>query len=187
MPINFLIVGLCARDYGKLSLQGKEDYDDDHFAPLAKANLCEIVCPFPKELDGIVPRDPPYRLRHRASGRMWTEDSMGPIGKARNEWEVIYLEKSEIRQLELKYGSGGYDWEVWQRKNWGVKWGTYGTKVHELGGDWSPVLIEFQTPWTAPSKNVMAKIDDYLCETYCLENISWMYHDPGSRTTGVVR
>jgi hypothetical protein len=69
-------------------------------------------------------------------------------------------------------------WYEWAIDNWGTKWGTYATIVRELGGDGSPILIEFQSAWGPPNGETMRKITEYLCETYCLSKIKWIGHDP---------
>lgn len=66
--------------------------------------------------------------------------------------------------------------------NWGTKWGTYATRVHHLGGDCSPILIEFQSALGPPNPETMRKITEYLCDTYCLKNIKWIGHDPSDGT-----
>jgi len=70
------------------------------------------------------------------------------------------------------------NWYIWAIDNWGTKWGTYETRVHQLGGDGSPILIEFQSAWDPPNRETMRKITNYLRETYCLDNIKWIGHNP---------
>ena len=71
------------------------------------------------------------------------------------------------------------------RQAFGTKWGTYHTKVHNLGGDGSPVLIEFECAWGPPNMRTMRAIDAYLCNTYMLKNIVWAGHDPYDNSTEV--
>lgn len=70
------------------------------------------------------------------------------------------------------------NWYIWAIDNWGTKWGTYETRVHQLGGDGSPILIEFQSAWDPPNRETMRKITNYLRETYCFDNIKWIGHNP---------
>lgn len=174
MPNHFLTVGLCGRDYKRLDALGKEDYDEIDLKTLEGANLCELLQKLPEELEGIVASNPKCRYRHKETGE-WSKDCNGPA-KDREQWAKVNLTDAEVAELEAKYG--GADWFDWQSKHWGTKWGTYGTKVHELDGDGSPILIEFQTAWLPPNPKMMRKIDDYLCETYCLQNIRWIGHNP---------
>jgi hypothetical protein len=69
---------------------------------------------------------------------------------------------------------------------WGLQWGTYDTKIHELGGDGSPILIEFQSAWGPPNPELMRKITDYLCKTYNLKEIAWIGHNPYDRSIGEI-
>ena len=180
MPNHFLTVGLCGRDYNRLEAVGKEDYDEIDFEPLKGANLCELITKLPDELQGIVSSNPKCRYVHKATGEV-SKDSNGPMGDDRDQWERVPLTDAEVAELVEKYGAA--DWYDWQGKNWGTKWGTYSLKVHELGGDGSPILIEFQTAWGPPTAEVMRGIDGYLCETYFLKNIKWFGHDPYDNNT----
>lgn len=174
MPNHFLTVGLCGRDYARLEKQGLEDWSEDHFKTLEGANLCSLVERLPDELTTIVASKPRCRYRNKSSGE-WLKDVNGP-SKDFEQWERVELTNAEVESLVAKYGAA--DWYDWQLARWGTKWGTYDTKVHELGGDGSPVLIEFQSAWSPPSPEMMRRIDDYICETYCLKNIRWIGHDP---------
>lgn len=180
MPNHFLTVGLCGRDYARLEALGKEDYDEIDLQPLIGANLCELICKLPEELEGIVASNPKCRYRHKQTGE-WSKDCNGPMGDDREQWERVELSNDQVAALEAKYGAA--DWYDWQSKEWGTKWGTYQLKVHEMGGDGSPLLIEFQTAWGPPTPEMMRKIDTYLCETYCLKNIKWIGHDPYDNDT----
>ena len=177
MPNHFLTVGLCARDYERLELSGKEDFD---FSAINEMNLCEQICRLPDELEYIVASNPRCRYQHKVSGE-YLKDCNGPMGNDRDQWDRVDIDKSEVESLIAKYGSA--DWYEWQTANWGTKWGTYKTKVHELGGDFSPVLIEFVTAWNPVSPEMMWKIDAFLCETFFLKNIKWIGHDPSDLTT----
>jgi len=177
MPNHFLIVGLCGRDFDCLDADGKNSVD---FQPLLDANLCELVNKLPEELEGIVATNPKCRYRNKTTGE-WSKDCNGPVGDDECNWERVLMTDKDVSELEAKYGAS--DWYEWQLKHWGTKWGTYGTKTHELGGDESPILIEFQTAWNPPTAEMMRKIDDYLCKTYFLKNIRWIGHEPYDNTT----
>jgi len=183
MPNHFVTIGLCGRDYKRLEAIGKEDYDEIDIKPMEGANFCELVCKLPEELEGIVATTPKCRYRNTETGE-WSKDCNGPMGDDSEKYEKVELTASEVSKLEAKYGAA--DWFDWQSKNWGTKWGTYGTKVHELDGDGSTLLIEFQTAWGPPTPEMMRKIDTYLCETYCLKNIKWMGHDPYDNDTHLI-
>ena len=175
MPNNFLTIGLCARDWHALEAIGKEDCDEIDFESLKGANLCELMSKLPDELAGIVASNPKCRYVHKTSGEV-SKDCNGPKHDERDQWERVALTEDEITDLVSKHGAA--DWLNWQTKEWGTKWGTYGLKVHELGGDGSPILIEFQTAWGPPTAEIMQRINEYLCKTYCLKNIRWIGHDP---------
>lgn len=177
MPNHFLVIGLCARDYEALERRGMEGFD---FSSLENQNLCEIVCPMPADLESIVAQNQPCRYRHVVT-KEFLIDVNGPPASEANQFEKVLLTESEICELREKHGAA--DWYEWAVENWGTKWGAYGLKVSKLGGDLSPVLIEFQAAWCPPSPRVMRAIDDYLCVTYCLKNIKWIGHDPGTSTT----
>lgn len=180
MPNHFTTVGLCGRDWKRLEAIGKEDYDEIDFQPLKGSNLCELIHKLPEELEGIVATSPKCRYRHKETGE-WSKDCNGPSGEDCGQWDRVDLTEAEVIELELKYGAA--DWYDWQSKHWGTKWGIYGTKVHELDGDGSPILIEFQTAWGPPTPDMMRKIDDHLCETYCLKDIRWIGHNPYNNST----
>lgn len=94
--------------------------------------------------------------------------------------EIDFSELTDKNLCEIVTSKPNYCdlWYEWSIDNWGTKWGTYNTKVHELGGDGSPILIEFHSAWGPPNPETMRKITEYLCETYCLKNIKWIGHDP---------
>lgn len=169
MPNHFLTVGLCSRDYSN------DDDSEVDFSPLANANLCELAGnALPEELVGIVATKPPCRYVHKTTGeKLRTGNS--PFDE-RDQYNRIDLTESEVNSLTEKYGSA--DWYGWQSDNWGTKWGAYSTKVHEMGGDGSPVMIEFQSAWGPPNSETMEQITEYLCKTYRLASIKWIGHDP---------
>ena len=88
-----------------------------------------------------------------------------------NLCDIVMKLPEELREINGAW----YDWAI---ENWGTKWGTYETRFHELGGDGAPILIEFQSAWGPPNPETMRKITNHLCETYCLESIKWMGHNP---------
>lgn len=175
MPNHFTVVALCGRDWSRMEELGIEDYKPVELAE--NINLCALAMPLPEELNGIVACDPPCRYRNKTTGK-FSESCNGEHG---TDWERVDLSREERKSLCEKYG---YDnWFDWQANNWGTKWGTYEHKVHELGGDCSPILIEFQCAWGPPTPQMMRAIDSYLCQTYCLKNIKWMGHDPYDNNT----
>ena len=74
----------------------------------------------------------------------------------------------------------------WQEANWGTKWGTYRTKVHQLQSDGSPIMIEFVCAWNPPSSEMLRKIESYLYKTYKLQSGTWIGHEPYNNTTKVL-
>jgi hypothetical protein len=181
MPNHFLVIGLCGRDWERLEAIGRDDHDEIDLTPIEGVNLCEIIDKLPEELEGVVSMNPLCRYRHKHTGE-YLKDCNGPMMlDDREQWEQVILTESEINQLCAKYGAAS--WYEWQQNNWGTKWGTYNTTVHSLGGDGSPILIEFQSAWGPPKPEIMRKIDDFLCETYFLKNIRWIGHDPFDGST----
>jgi hypothetical protein len=177
MPNHFTTCGLAGRDWSRLEEKGLEDFPDDFFESLEGKNLCEVSAKLPDELQGIVAGGQPLRYRHKETGEFWTEDCNGPFGQDRDDWEQVTLDYAEQRDLIEKYGA--CTWYEWQRENWGTKWGTYEVKVHEVGGDGSPILIEFQSAWGPPNPKCMRAITEYLEREYCLHSIKWIGYDPG--------
>lgn len=170
MPNHFTTIGLCSRDWSR-----DEDNEVD-LTPIDGLNLCEVIAPLPNELANIVATHEPCRYRHKATGE-WFDSCDGPETD-REQYERVPLTASEIESLKATHGAA--TWYDWQRDNWGTKWGTYGTNAKVLGGDGSPVLIEFQTAWGPPSPEMMGRIEDYLRETFCLAKIRWIGFDPDS-------
>lgn len=175
MPNHFLVVGLCSRNFNRLSKVNKEA-SDISFAELTNANLCSLAIPMPSELNGIVVSNQLFRYQHKVTKELWLEDCNGPPLGESAAWERAPLTTQEVQSLAYKYGAA--DWRSWAQENWGTKWGTYGTKVYDMGGDGAPVLIEFQCAWRPPGPKAMAAIEVYLCENYYLEDIRWIGHDP---------
>lgn len=174
MPNHFTVVAVCGRDYEKLEAAGLEDYPA---IDLSEINLCAAVKPLPNELGGIVATDPPCRYRNKLTGAF----SEGCNGEHGEDWERVVLTHAEQASLREKFGA--VTWYDWQCHNWGTKWGTYSHKVYELGGDGSPVLIEFQCAWGPPTREMMGLIDDYLCATHMLKSIKWVGHNPYDNST----
>lgn len=106
-------------------------------------------------------------------------DRLEALGKEDFD-EIDFSELKNKNLCEIVTGKPNdcHNWYDWAIDNWGTKWGTYDTRVHELGGDGSPVLIEFQSAWCPPNGETMRKITNYLRETYCLDNIKWIGHNP---------
>jgi hypothetical protein len=171
MPNHFLTVGLCARNFNEI-----DDPDAVDFSTLEGANLCQVLMPMPDGLRGIVAGTNPCRYRQKKTGK-WCDNCNGPEIDDRENWEPVELSPSEVAKLVADYGAS--NWYDWQCKSWGTKWGIYDLKVHRLGGDGSPVLIEFQSAWGPPNPAMMRRIDDYLCKAYALGHIMWIGHDPG--------
>jgi hypothetical protein len=76
------------------------------------------------------------------------------------------------------------DWYDWAKENWGTKWGTYGVKAFELGGDGRPILIKFQSAWGPPS--ILNEISSWLKRTQGFEVISWVGFDPYDDSTSML-
>jgi|GEM_PF-2747810 len=184
MPNHYTVVGLCARDWKAAEKLGKKSIDEVDLTPINGSNLCKIVLPMPEELQGIVSSKQLVRYKHKITGKVWDEDCNGPT-RDHEDWEQVALEPSEIAELERKFGAAS--WYEWALINYGTKWGTYSVKVHELGGDGSPILIEFQSAWGPPNPEMMRRINEYLQSVYCLSDIKWMGHNPGSGTTEIVK
>ena len=65
---------------------------------------------------------------------------------------------------------------LWQRDNWGVKWGTYDTRCVDLGGDGRPHVVSFQSPWCAPK--IVTKIAEHIAKLGGFERYAILSHDP---------
>jgi hypothetical protein len=181
MPNHFLTVGLCARDWQRLEAKGLKDFD---LAPMNGVNFCSLLYPLPEDLLGIISTAVKCRYVHKTTGEV-SKNCNGPPFDEISQWDQVPLTIDELAALEEKHGAT--DWYEWQSNNWGTKWGTYHTKAHELGGDGSPVLIEFQTAWGPPNAAMMRKIDDYICSEYCLSDIKWIGHNPSNGSTVVIQ
>lgn len=180
MPNHYTTVGICARDWERIEHKGIEDEEID-YSPLEGANLCSLLHPMPSALEGIQSASPDrYRLVHRDTKEIHKGDALG-LG---DDWERIVLLDEEVASLREKYGAA--DWYEWCPKNWGTKWGTYDTKAIELVGDGSPAMIEFASAWSPPNSAMMQRIDNYLCETYCLKNIEWVGHNPSNNSVTIL-
>jgi hypothetical protein len=116
-----------------------------------KSDFCQTVRPMPDE------------LKKTASGSVRRENGQ-PM--------------SPEREAELVEKHGAADWYDWVRQNWGTKWGTYEAKAHRLGGDGSPVVIEFQTAWSPPKPEVLEAILAWLREAHGFERTVAIGHDP---------
>lgn len=175
MPNHFLTVGLAATDWKRFP----KDNDDrkERADALLGANLCQIVDPCPDALKSIVKSNVPSRWVNVETGEHYTGDEQFP-GEG---WKLQALSNEEIDDLVATHGA--FDWYQWS-KRWGTKWGTYDTKVHEMSGDGSPVMVEFQSAWGPPNAETMRKITDYLEERLYLRHFRWIGHDPGDGTTG---
>jgi hypothetical protein len=182
MPNHFLTVGLCGRDWEALEKAEKETSEVD-FAPLTGANLCALVKPLPEGLRGIVSSEPPYRVLHKVTREISMDDHV-LYGPDKAQWERVEVSKEEQAKLIQEYGAS--DWYDWQIANWGTKWGTYSLKVHKMGGDGSPILIEFQSAWGPPDDAMMRLIEEYLSKNFYLANFTWVGHDPSNDKTGLV-
>lgn len=176
MPNHFQLCCIAGRDWSRLEENGLDDWPDDLFEGLSKINLCEASAKLPEELEGIVSGGRPFRYRHKETGEFWTEDCNGPFDERRTQYEAVDLTDQECADLMAKYGA--CTWYEWQRANWGTKWGTYDLRVHELGGDGSPILIECCTAWGPPTPECMRAITTFLEENYYLKSIKWFGHDP---------
>lgn len=169
MPNHFLVVGLCANP------ENKELHE---FHELEDKDLCAEVLPRPDELNNIVSTSPPCRYRNKQTGEIW-KDANGPSHDFES-YERVSLTLEEIEALQAKHGAA--TWYEWCNKHWGTKWGTYSLKLHEMGGDGSPILIEFQTAWRPPNERIMRLITDYLAG-FGLVNITWIGHNPRDSQT----
>jgi len=180
MPNHYTVAGLCTRDWEGLERDGRDDID---FTGLTDMNLCQKVSPIPEELVGIVAASPLYRYVHKETGQVHKGDDFFR-NENRDYYERVHLEPKEIAELKNKYGSAC--WYEWQSANWGTKWGTYDLSYHELGGDGSPLLIEFVSAWAPPNEETMRKINEYLRKTYYLIDIHWVGHDPYDNSNGPI-
>lgn len=175
MPNHYAVVCFCSADWDLLEQKGIEDVD---FEPLKEVDLCRAVLPMPSVFENIVSANVPCRYRHKQTGEIH-QGCNGPT-KDHEQWEKVNLEQEEIDALKAEHGAA--TWYEWCPKYWGTKWGTYDLDVRQVGGDGIPVVIEFQCAWSPPFPNVLALIEQYLSENYCLGNFNWLGHDPANDT-----
>jgi len=76
------------------------------------------------------------------------------------------------------------DWYDWANENWGTKWGTYDMHAVELGGDSSPILIKFQSAWSAPT--ILPAIAEWLKRIGKFERVSFIGFDPYNDSLSVL-
>lgn len=76
------------------------------------------------------------------------------------------------------------DWYEWANEHWGTKWGTYQIKAFSLDGDASPILIKFQSAWSAPQ--ILDKIAKWLKRTYQFEEIVFIGFNPYDNSTSII-
>lgn len=181
MPNHFLTVGLASTDYARMP-EDNDDQEERAKALMSKANLCAIIDPLPEELKHIISSLQPCRYVNKKTGRLWEENGDGPLpGLPGQEWELKPLSDEEILALTQKHGAA--EWHGWQVQRWGTKWGTYNLKIHKMGGDGRPILVEFQSAWGPPNPAMMRKITDYLEEHLYLKSFKWIGHNPYDDST----
>ncbi len=83
-------------------------------------------------------------------------------------------------------GMFGVTYGDWLMENWGTAWGTFNNKAYKLGGDLSPIAIEFQCSWLEPRESVMQLIFRKLCADYGFKSIHAIAFDPHDDSTRVV-
>lgn len=175
MPNHYTTVGLFAY---------RPEEDSKDLNSLVGKNLCEIVKPMPKELYGICAATEPYIYRNTKTGERWVKDCNGPTGNERENWKQEYLNEFEIEYLKNNYGAAV--WYNWCINNWGTKWGIYDLVIHNLSGDGSPKIIEFQSAWGPPLPEIFSMIEEYLKKEYGLINPKWIGHDPYDGSTRIL-
>lgn len=67
---------------------------------------------------------------------------------------------------------------AWANENWGTKWGTYNNKAFALDGNSCPVVIKFQSAWSAPNPNVLELIGSWLKKLGNFEDVRFLGFDP---------
>jgi hypothetical protein len=149
--------------YTVIGIFGQQDNCDEiDFSSLSGVDLCALVSPVPRELTYAVCSTTPHMR--------YDDDTQRGL--------------AELAEFKRKYGHSNA--LEWQKANWGTKWGTYRTKVHQLQGDGSPIMIEFVCAWNPPSPEMLRKIESYLYKTYKLQSGTWIGHEPYDNTTKVL-
>ena len=64
----------------------------------------------------------------------------------------------------------------WQRDNWGVKWGAYGSKCLDTGGDGNVHIVTFLTPWGPPT--IIKEIAEHIAKLCGFERYAVVGFDP---------
>jgi hypothetical protein len=179
MPNHYTTIGLATRRTHEEGDNAGE-YVVEDLSPLNGANLCDLALPMPAELASITSGpDRAMRWVHKGTGEIAPRGFLRrPVDKG---WEHVLVPDEEVRSIVERHGH--WDWYEWSVKNWGTKWGTYDTKVSQLGGDGSPTLIEFQSAWGPPKPEMLGRIEAYLDEHYGLVNIKWMGCNPYDDST----
>ncbi len=77
------------------------------------------------------------------------------------------------------------DWYEWAKANWGTKWGTYRMKAAKMGGDGDPVIIAFQSAWSAPK--ILDKIAEWLKKVGKFSNVAFVGFDPYDDSTRMLQ
>lgn len=88
------------------------------------------------------------------------------------------LEALRVGNLCDKACSGVDESNEAARDHWGTKWGAYQVNVTRLGGDCFPVIVDFNSAWSAPNAGAMKAINEYLHRECFLVNHRWVKCDP---------
>lgn len=139
------------------------DFDVDSFLEAhAESDFCSIVRPMPEPL---------------------LEVNVGY--KRLEDGSVVTQWRDDEKPIEQVHGYT--NWRDWSEQKWGTKWGTYKTQAAKLGGDAQPVIISFQTAWSAPNDGCRADIAAWLKKTYGFERVVWIGFDPYDDSTAILQ
>lgn len=105
---------------------------------------------------------PEFYERDEYGGANFTLEKFVEEYKDKNLCYHVRPMPENVRNREV--GSFGHSmddeaaWYGWASRHWGTKWGTYEFAVSELGGDQCPVMMQFQSAWSAPNQECMELI-----------------------------
>jgi hypothetical protein len=147
MPNHYTTIGIFSPGY---------EFDADAFNEQHKdTDFCRLVKPMPEPLEDV-------HIGHTPEGM--------------HRWKETDGERFSVDEVSLQRQHGHPDWYEWAKAKWGTKWGTYHAKAFHLGGDGAPVVIKFQSAWSAPK--ILDEIAAWICKAYGFEKYFWVGFDP---------
>lgn len=104
-----------------------------------------------------------------------------PMPERIEDISCIYYSDGTTEQSRRGEDTNAIDWA---RNNWGTKWGTYGCRAFQLGGDHAPVMIEFQSAWTPPA--ILGDIAEWMHRIGDFSEVSFVGFNPYDSSTNML-